>query len=177
MPPTSSSALRKEWSPSTKVRVAGPGMADVTTPRHEEARQAQLGKVLRAQSVRTSRRVQRVADEHERGGHQPVGHGQGTHAPAEGTPTGGDAAHVDAESVRQGRTGGPHRVDADGGRVRAALAGGLAGELHPLDDDADLGHGAVDGHQPGLLASRTGTRGEHQAGRSRWRHAAILVDG
>ena len=94
--------------PSIQTWVTSPGMAavwcsssagateGVAGARHEQARHLEGREVLDAQALRSAGRVQRVAHEHQPGGGQPIGHGQGADAPAhrpaaEHDPVGGHA--------------------------------------------------------------------------------------
>ncbi len=160
MSATSASLLRSEWSPSTKWSVTGPGMAAVSrssssgvakaSRRPETNRQGDrsCAEVLGAEALGAARRVQRIADEDQCGHAEALGRGQGAHAAAEGAATDGDPPGRDGEPLRQCGGGGANRLDADGGRVGAALPGGLPGELDALDGHAGACDRLVNGDEP-----------------------------
>ena len=104
--------------------------------------------MLGAEALGAARRVQRVADENQCGHRQALGGGQGTHATAEGAATDGDPLGRDREPLRQCGGGGANRLDADSGRVGAALPGGLSWELDALDGDARSCDRLVNGDEP-----------------------------
>ena len=83
---------------------------------------------------------------------------------------------LDAELGGQRRGGVAHGLDADGGRVGAPFGRGLARELDPFDGAAAGGHGVVDGHQARLIAARTRSRRQDEAGGSTGGHGPIVLD-
>ena len=115
MSATSASLLRNEWSPSTKMRVTGPGMAAVSRssssgvakasrrPETKRHGRRKLGEVLGAEALGASRRVERVADQDQRGSVEALGGGQGAHPPSERATADGDPPGRDGESLRQRR--------------------------------------------------------------------------
>ena len=62
-----------------------------------------------------------------------------------------------------------------GRRIGAALAGGLPGELDALDGHAGRADRLVDGDEPGLPASGTRARRQHEPGNSRVGHRTIMA--
>ncbi len=147
----------------------------IAPARDEETGQAQLGKVLGAQSLRATRRMQRIADEDQGRHPKALGGRHGAHAAPEGTATGGNAAGRDGEPLRQHVGGRAHRPDAHDRRIDTALAGGLAGEFDALDRDAGMAHRLVDGNEPGLVTSSTRAGREHEPGNSHLGHRTIMA--
>ena len=187
MSATSASLLRSEWSPSTKWSVTGPGMAAVSrssssglanaSRRPETKRQGRSSRpeVLGAQALGTARGMERIADQDQRGHAQAPGGGEGAHAAAEGAAADGDPPGRDREPLRQRGGGGANRLNTDGGRVGAALSGGLSGELDALDGHAGACDRLVNGDEPRLLTPGARSRREDEPGYVvRWPSAHLL---
>ena len=108
-----SSALRGSWPPASHTWVTGPGMAATVrvelvgrpngsfSPDTNRQGTVERPEVLDAQLVGLARRVQRVAQQHQPGRRQTLGHRHRAHAPAEGAA----AQHQLAGSMPAARPG------------------------------------------------------------------------
>ena len=186
---TSASRRRSEWSPSTKTRVTGPGMAAVSafdlvggakgvpTPADEETGHVEGGEVSGPEPFGRRRRMKRVADE-DQGGHlQALRSRHRAHPAAHGSTAHCDGGGGHAEPLSEPRGGRPYRPDAHLRRIGPTPAGRPSGELDPFHGQTAPGHRLADGHQCRLVTARTGPRGQQQAGDARRGHPAILAPG
>ena len=177
------SAPRSSWVlPSSHSWVTGPGIVAVhcgqlvgraervARAADEQARHVQPGEVLDAQRVRLARRVQRIADQHERLGRQRilgVTDGQRADPPAH-RPA---AEHETAAAQRlRPRRAPPAAAPAGGpGRSRPARRYGKSARTH-----AHRGDGLLDGHQARMRRRRAGA-GEQQQLHDARRHASRIL--
>lgn len=136
----------------------------VTPARDEETRDLQSGEVLGAEPLRLPRRMQGIADQHERGGFEAVGDRHGAHAPTEGAPADRNFAEGDLETLGQRSCGTTHGVDAHGRRVGAAFACSLPGELDALDSNTEGCHRGLDRDEARVFPPGAGPRGDDKAG-------------
>ena len=134
------------------------------------------GKCRGPQLLRSSGRVERIADENERGDLESLGDRHRAHPAAHRSAADRDASRRHTESIGQLRGGGSYRLDADLRRVRAAPSSRLAGKLDPFDDDAELRDDAVDLDERRVVAprARAGVR-TRPAGRVPMVRFAVVV--
>ena len=128
-----SQPLRSWPLPSIHTWVTSPGMAavwllelvrgaeGVAGAGHEQARHLEGGQVLDAQPVGPAGRVQRVADQHQAGGGQPVGDGHRADAPAHRAAAEQDPVRRHGRLVGE-RAGLLHHAREELGRTVGGLA-------------------------------------------------------
>ena len=103
----------------------------VALPRDEQARDLEPGKVLRPELLALAGWVERVAQQHEACGGQPIGDRHRAHASPEGAPAQHQLVGLDPRAFDQSGGSLNDRRDRDGRSIRGLAARFAIGKIYP----------------------------------------------